>query len=181
MSIALIHINAATRSASDVKAGYSDELLIAEYGNFLSVKGPVGGGAPGASKMITASHTFPAGEGYTELRGKIGSTGADGESIGEAGGGVMKYKPKVAVVGDGAIQCEYIENLLNKEVMVLAGAPDCDSTNPYAQYGGKCSVCIVTKVTFKSGSKNSGGLKEYELEFETFDKYFYVGTVTKKS
>jgi hypothetical protein len=181
MSYALIHINSATRAASDVAAGYSDEFLISEMGTFATIAVPTPSSTPGSSKLVSTAHTFGAGDGYTELRGKMGSTGADGESVGESGGGVMKYNPKVTVVGDGPVQCEYIENLLNKEVMILAGAPDCNSTKPYAQYGGKCSVCIITKVTFKSGAKLSGGLKEYELTFETYEKNFYTATITKKS
>ena len=179
-NIALIHINSATRAASDVKAGYADEFLIAEMKDITTIAPPLNDGTPGSSKEVTAAHTFGAGKGFTELRGKSGVANADGESVGESGGGVMQYKPKITIVGDGPVQCEYIENLLNKEVMILAPNPDCYSNAPYTQFGGKCSVAIITKVNFKSGLKNSGGLKEADIEFSTFDKFFYSGTVTKK-
>lgn len=181
MNIALIHINAQTRAAADVKAGYSDEILIAEISDFATIAQPVfDPTVPGSSKAITTAHTFPNGKGFTELRGKQGSAAGDGDSIGEVGGTVMQYKPKITVVGDSDVQCEYIENLLYKEVMIQLPPPDCNSTSPMVQMGGKCSSAVISKVTLKTGSKNSGGLKEYEIEFSTFDKFFYSATVTKK-
>lgn len=183
-NIALAHIKADTVSSSEKRAGYSDVILIAEVAKFTSIASPGAYAAAGDSKKISTAHTFPAGppvEGFYELRGKRGTTGGDGESIGESGGGLMEYKPSVDVVGDNAEMCEYIENLLNKEVIMLLGSPVCDSADPYVQFGGSCSPAEVEKVTLRTGKKTEGGLKVYTITFKTTEKFFYSGTVTKNA
>jgi hypothetical protein len=180
-NIALIHVKADTTNASERRGGFSDELLISEIAEFLDIKTPGAWAAAGDSKKITTAHTFDATKGFFELRARRGTAQGDGESIGEEGGGIMEYKPTVEVVGDNAKMCEYIENILQKELIIMLGSPVCDSTDPYVQYGSKCSAAVVDKVTFRSAKKSEGGLKVYTITFKTTEKFFYSSTITKNT
>jgi hypothetical protein len=177
-NIGLAHVTAATVSSSERKAGFSDQILIQEVAKFLSIAAPGTYTNPGDSKKIATAHTFAADEGFFQLRGKRGTVSADGESKGEEGGGLMEYKPKFQVVADNAVMAEYIEELLNREIIVLLGAPKCSSSDPYQQYGGSCSPAVVEKVTLKTGEEKDGGLKVYEITLVSTEKFFYSGTVT---
>lgn len=185
MSVALINISSGTVSASERKAGFSDEVLISEMSAFDTIASALTSSGAGDSKKITSAHTFPVAvdpdpaNGFHSIKAKRGTVTHDGESKGEEGGGVMEYKPKFMLIGDNAKTCEFIENLLNREVMLLHQSPNCGSTDPLLQYGSKCSPAVVEKVTEKAGTKKDGGLKVYEVTFVTTEKFFYSGTVTK--
>lgn len=183
-NIGLAHIAAGAATTSQKRAGHSDEILIAEYASFTSIAAPGAYAAAGDSKKISTAHTFEAGppvEGFFAYRGKRGTVGSDGESIGESGGGIMEYKPTFEIVGDTPEICEQMENLLNKEVIVLLGSPVCDSTDPYIQLGGKCGPAEVEKVTLRTGKKSEGGLKVWTVTLKTTERFYYSGTVTRNA
>jgi hypothetical protein len=175
------HINAAKIAAADKKPGHSDVALMAVLGSFTLCQVPTAPFAnPGDSKKITTAHTFPANSGFVELQCKSKSIEPGGDASGEAGGQVINYKYKVIVKGDSAEILEWIENMLNEDMVWLFNSPQC-GVDEYVQIGSRCNPAIISGFAPRGGSRGAGGFKEYEFIVESADKFFYSATVTKKS
>lgn len=175
------HLNDAVILAADKKPGHSDVVLMAPAGIFTSIATPTTPFTnPGDSKKITTAHTFPVGKGFVEIKCKPKSIEPGGTANGEAGGQVPLYQYKCIVKGDSPQILEFLENMLNEDVIVLFNSPEC-GVDSYVQIGSKCSSANVTGFTPRGGSRGAGGFKEYEFTFESTDKFFYSGTVTKKT
>lgn len=173
-------MNAAVIGAADKKPGHSDVALFALYGEFTTMAPSLATTGPGDSKKITAAHTFPANQGFKELQCKTKSIEPGGDSSGEPGGSVMDYKYKVIVKGDSATILEFIENILADDWVWLFNDPQC-GVDAYVQLGGKCGPANISNVVYRGGTKGAGGFKEYEFIVSSSEKFFYSGTVTKKS
>lgn len=174
------HLNAAALSNADRKPGHSDMLLICPIGNFLSIKVPVGPFTlPGDTKKIATAHTFADDNGFIEIQCKAKSIEGTGEATGEPGGQVPNYKYKVIIRGESARVTEFVENLMNEDIIALLNSPQC-GVDSYVQVGSACSPAQLSGFATRSGSKGAGGFKEVEFTIESGDKFYYSGAVTKQ-
>jgi hypothetical protein len=175
------HLNAAVIQAADKKPGHSDVALMAPQGLFTLIAKPTAPfAAAGDSKKITTAHTFAVGEGFVDVQCKAKSIEPGGTANGEAGGQVPLYQYKVIIKGDSAVILEWIENAMNEDMIWLFNSPEC-GVDAYVQLGSACSPANITGFTPRGGSRGAGGFKEYEFIVESTDKFFYSGTVTKKT
>lgn len=178
MSFNYRSISAAVIAAADKKPGHSDVVLFAPTSAFDTIALPT---APfttmGATKKITANHTFPANGGWKSIQAKAKSIDATADASGEAGGQVITYKYKVIVKGDSAEINEFIQNLANEDIIALFNDPVC-GVNNYVQLGSACTPANISGLAYRSGSKGAGGFKEYEFVVESSDKFFYEGDIT---
>jgi hypothetical protein len=132
---------------------------------------------PGASKTITASHTFPTNAGFMLVQAKAKSIDGTADAAGEAGGQVINYKYKVIVKGDSAQINEWFENAANEDGIWIFNDPVC-GVDRYVQIGSSCTPAVLSGLAYRSGSKGAGGFKEYEFTVESSDKFFYEGDIT---
>jgi hypothetical protein len=178
MSINYRSITATVIAAADKKPGHSDVVLFAPTSSFTTIALPTAPfTAMGATKKITANHTFPVNGGWKSIQAKAKSIDGTADAAGEAGGQVITYKYKVIVKGDSAEINEFIENLANEDIVVLFNDPVCGVDN-YVQLGSACTPANISGLAYRSGSKGAGGFKEYEFVVESSDKFFYEGDVT---
>ncbi len=175
------HITSTTVGAADKKPGHSDVALMAPTSIFTALQVPTAPFTnPGDSKKITTAHTFGASAGFVQVQCKAKAIEPGGDAQGEAGGQVPTYKYKVIVKGDSAEILEWLENMLNEDMVWLFNSPEC-GVNSYVQIGGKCNPANISGFTHRGGSRGAGGFKEYEFIVESSDKFFYTSTVTLKS
>jgi hypothetical protein len=171
-------ITAAVVAAADKKPGHSDVVLISPTSEFTTIAIPTAPFVnPGDSKKITADHTFPTNAGWKKIQCKANSIDPTGDAAGEAGGQVAKYKYKIIIKGDSPHINEFVENLLNEDIIALFNDPVCGVDN-YVQLGSACTPANLSGWAFRGGNKTAGGFKEYEFTIESSDKFFYEGTVT---
>jgi hypothetical protein len=181
MSINYRSITATVIAAADKKPGHSDVVLFAPTSSFDTIAIPTAPfTAMGATKKITANHTFPVNGGWKSIQAKAKSIDGTADAAGEAGGQVITYKYKVIVKGDSAEINEFIENLANEDIIALLNDPVCGVDN-YVQLGSACTPANISGLAYRSGSKGAGGFKEYEFVIESSDKFFYEGDVTMAS
>lgn len=175
------NITAAVVGAADVKPGHSDIALFAPLADFTTIQKPATWAAAGDFKKIATAHTFPALKGFAQLKAKKGQVRQEGSAaVGEAGGLVPNYQYLIAIKGHSAAIEEWLEQAMNEEGIWLFNDPTCGLNN-YVQLGSECNPAQITAYTSKSGSRNDGGVREYEITIQSADKYWYSGTVTVKT
>lgn len=173
-------ITSAVVAAADVKPGHSDVVFFSPIDEFLVLQKPGAFAAAGDKKKITTAHTFTSPAGFVRIKCKNGSVREEGSSVvGEKGGLVPNHVYNFIVRGHSAVIEETLEEMLNIEAIFLFNSPECD-VNSYVQLGSECSPAQLTAYVPKSGSRNAGGVREYEITLESHDKYFYTGTVTER-
>lgn len=178
MSFNYRSITAGVIAAADKKPGHSDVVLFSPTSAFDTIALPTAPfTAMGATKRITANHTFPVNGGWKSIQAKAKSIDATADASGEAGGQVINYKYKVIMKGDSAEINEWFENAANEDGIWLFNDPVC-GVNNYVQLGSKCTPAVLSGLAFRSGSKGAGGFKEYEFVVESSDKFFYEGDIT---
>lgn len=171
-------VTASVIAASDKKPGHSDRVLFAPTSTFTLIANPTGPFTnPGDTKRITANHTFPVNGGFKEFNCKARSVEPTADASGEAGGQVPLYKWKCIIKGDGPHINEFVENLLNEDIIALFNDPVCGQNN-YVQAGSQCTPAEIAGFAFRGGTKSAGGFKEYEFMIQSSDKFFYSGIVT---
>jgi hypothetical protein len=175
------NITSAIVADADVKPGHSDIALFAPMDEFTTIAVPGAWAAAGDYKKITTAHTFPALAGFSQLKSKPGRVRQEGTTaVGEKGGLVPVYQYIIAVKGHSAVIEEWLEQAMNLEGIWLFNSPEC-GVNEYIQLGSSCNPAEMTAYTSKSGSRNEGGVREYEITLQSNDKYWYSGTVTVKA
>jgi hypothetical protein len=175
------NITSAVVGAADVKPGHSDIALFAPLAEFTTIQKPGTWAAAGDYKRITTAHTFAALKGFAQIKAKKGRVREEGSAaVGEAGGLVSNYQYILTVKGHSAVIEEWLEQAMNEEGIWLFNDPTC-GVNNYIQLGSECNPAQITAYTSKSGSRNDGGVREYEVTVQSADKYWYSGTVTVKA
>jgi hypothetical protein len=168
-------------AAAVKKPGHSDTVLFAPTSAFTLIAKPTAPFVnPGDTKKITADHTFPVNEGFRTFQCKSKTVDPTGDASGEAGGQVPLYKWKCIIKGDSAHINEFVENLLNEDIIALFNDPVC-GVDDYVQAGSSCTPAEITGFAFRGGTKGAGGVKEYEFTVQSSDKFYYSGTVTMAS
>jgi hypothetical protein len=175
------NITPAIASEADVMPGHSDIALFAPIYEFTTIATPAAWAAAGDSKKITTAHTFAALKGFAQLKSKSGRVREEGSNaVGEKGGLVPVYQYIITVKGQSAVIEEWLEEAMNLEGIWLFNSPEC-GVNEYIQLGSSCNPAEISAYTSKSGSRNDGGVREYEITIQSNDKYWYSGTVTVKA
>lgn len=178
MSYNFSNITAAITGAADIKPGHSDVVLFSPIGDFTLIQKPGAWAAAGDYKKITTAHTFPVDAGFVQLKSKPGGVRQEGTTaVGEKGGLVPMYQYIITVKGHSEIIEEWLEQAMNVEGIWLFNDPTC-GINKYVQLGSECNPTLMSAYTSKSGSRNDGGVREYEITLQSPDKYWYTGTVT---
>jgi hypothetical protein len=166
---------------ADVKPGHSDVALFAPIEEFLVLSNPSTYAVAGDRKKITTAHTFSSPKGFAQMRAKSGSVRQEGSNaVGEKGGLVPVYQYLITVKGHSAVIEEWLEEALNSDGIWLFNSPEC-GVNAYVQLGSSCNPAQISAYTSKSGSRNDGGVREYEITIQSNDKYWYSGAVTIKA
>lgn len=175
------NISSAVVGAADIKPGHSDIALFAPLSEFTAIQKPGTWAAAGDFKKITTAHTFAALKGFAQLKGKSGRVREEGSAaVGEKGGLVPNYQYIITVKGQSAVIEEWLEQAMNEDGIWLFNDPTC-GVNNYIQLGSECNPAQISAYTSKSGSRNDGGVREYEITIQSADKYWYSGTVTVKA
>jgi hypothetical protein len=175
------NITAAVVGAADTKPGHSDIALFAPLDEFATIGTPAVWAAAGDSKKITTAHTFGVGDGFAQLKAKPGRVREEGSNaVGEKGGLVPVYQFILTIKGQSAVIEEWLEEAMNLEGIWLFNSPEC-GVNAYVQLGSSCNPAEISAYTSKSGSRNDGGVREYEITVQSSDKYWYSGAVTIKA
>jgi hypothetical protein len=175
------NITTAVTGAADIKPGHSDVVLFAPIDEFTAIQIPAAWAAAGDYKKITTAHTFPALKGFAQLKSKPGGVRQEGTTaVGEKGGLVPQYQYIITVKGHSEIIEEWLEQAMNAEGIWLFNDPTC-GVNKYVQLGSACNPAQISAYSAKSGSRNDGGVREYEVTMQSADKYWYTGTVTIKA
>ncbi len=175
------NINTAVVGAADVKPGHSDIALFAPLAEFTTIAKPGTWAAAGDYKKITTAHTFAALKGFSQLKAKKGQVKEEGSAaVGEPGGLVPNYVYPIIIKGHSAVIEEWLEQAMNEEGIWLFNDPTC-GVNNYIQLGSECNPATITAYTSKSGSRNDGGVREYQITVSSADRYWYSGAVTVKA
>jgi hypothetical protein len=178
MSISYRSITSTVIAAADKKPGHSDLVLWSPQSAFTTIAIPTAPfTTPGASKTITANHTFPTNGGFMSIQAKAKSIDGTADAAGEAGGQVINYKYKVIIKGDSAQINEWFENAANEDSVWIFNDPVC-GVDRFVQIGSACTPAVLSGLAYRSGSKGAGGFKEYEFTVESSDKFFYEGDIT---
>lgn len=178
MSINYVNITPTVVAAADKKPGHSDILYLQRTSAFTAIAGALADGTPGATKRVTTDHTFPVNEGFLKIHCKAKSIDPTGDAQGEAGGQVPNYKYKVIIKGDSPTILEFVENILNEDLIAIFNGPVC-GVDDFVQVGNECSPAQISGFAFRAGSRGNGGFKEYEFTIESSEKMFYEGTITE--
>lgn len=178
MSFNFVNISRQRITEANKKPGHSDVAYIAPVGFLDTIAGALDDGTPGSTKRITASHTFLPNKGFIQVIAKPKSIDPTGDAQGEAGGQVASYKYKVIIKGDSDVIQEFVEQILNEDVILLVNSPVCGQ-NAFIQIGSECSAAQISGFSFRGGSRGNGGFPEYEFTVESSDRFFYEGTVTQ--
>jgi len=178
MPINFINITSAVVSAAESKPGHSDVLYLAPAGWFDTIQSTLSDGTPGSTKRVTGTHTFNAGKGWLRTECKAKSIDPTGDAQGEAGGQVPSYKYKVIIKGDSPEILEFVEGILNEDLIAIFNGPICGTDN-FTQIGNECSKAQISGFAFRGGSRANGGFKEYEFVIESSEKVFYEGAITE--
>lgn len=164
-------------SAANKKPGHSDTVLFAPTSDFTLIALPTGPFLlPGSTKKITANHTFPPNAGWKTFQCKPKSVDPTADAAGEAGGQVPNYKFKCIIKGDDAVINEFVENLLNEDIISLFNDPVCGQTR-WIQVGSACTPANIAGFAFRGGTKSAGGFPEYEFSVESSDRFYYFGDI----
>lgn len=173
-----VNLTPARIAEADKKPGYSDVLYMAPTSVFTAIAGPVADGTPGATKRVESNHTFPVNKGFHKIQCKAKSIEGGGDATGEEGGQVLNFKYKVIIKGDSDVILEYIENIINEDVIAIFNGPVC-GVDDFVQLGNECSPAVLSGFAFRGGSRGNGGFKEYEFVVGSSEKSFYKGTITE--
>lgn len=133
----------------------------------------------GEAYTIAGDHAFKAGKEPIKIYIKKDVLEAAGESIGDKGSLRLKWKPKLFIKGDGPIVLETVNNLLNEEVIVFVR--DQESPAKFIQFGNELLPCETGKAANPTGTLGGGGSKGYEIEFDSYNKFFYNGTLPERA
>ena len=175
------NITTAVVGAADVKPGHSDVALFAPLDEFTTISGVETYAVAGDKKKIIDAHTFAALKGFAQIKAKSGFVRQEGTTaVGEKGGLVPVYQFLITIKGHSAIIEEWLEEALNEDGIWLFNSPEC-GVNQYIQLGSSCNPAQISAYTSKSGSRNDGGVREYEITIQSPDKYWYSGAVTIKA
>jgi hypothetical protein len=177
MALNYFSITPARVSAADKKPGHSDLVYFALHAEATSWAIPTPTVVPGSSKKITSAHTFPTDKGFFSIQAKASSIEPTADAAGERGGQVATYKTKVIIKGDDAVINEFVENILNEDLVFIFNDPVC-GVDRFVQLGSRCTPANIEGFAFRGGSKGAGGFKEYEFVVASPDKFFYEGAVT---
>lgn len=174
-------INNAVVGAASTKPGHSDVVFFSPIDEFATIAVPGTYTNPGDKKKITTAHTFGVGDGFVRIKCKPGSVREEGSTvIGEKGGLVPNHVFTMIVKGHSAVIEEILEEALNIEAIWIFNSPEC-GVNEYVQLGSSCSPAQLTGYEVRSGSRQEGGVREYQITLESFDKYWYSGALTEKA
>lgn len=176
MSFNYFNINRQRISDADKKPGASDILYIAPIGFLDDIKLPVNDGTPGSTKRITQSHVWLAGKGALQIQCKAKSVEPSADAQGEAGGQVMNHKAKIIIKGDSPEILEFIEQIINEDVIAWIDSPIC-GTNQLVQLGSACTPAEITGFSMTPSTRSNGGFKQYEFTIQSADKAWYEGTL----
>lgn len=162
------------------EGGYKNKVFFCPIADFLSIKKPVGPFVnPGDKFKIATAHTFTAPAGFISFDCKKHAVTTTAETTGEDGSKSLTYKFKFVLLGDDAITQEYLETMLNDDVLVLVKDQDCLNATDHTQFGDECLTPDFT-VTF-DGKTTKEGLKEWNIEGSVKGKrFFYSAAVTEK-
>jgi hypothetical protein len=162
------------------EGGYKNKVYFAPVADFLSLKKPVGPfAAPGDKFKITTAHTFTAPAGFIAFDCKKHAVTTTAETTGEDGSKSLTYKCRFTLLGDDAITQEYLETMLNDDIIMLVKDQDCLVATEHVQFGDECVTPDFT-ITF-DGKTTKEGLKEWTVEATVKAKrFFYTGAVTEK-
>lgn len=148
--------------------------------DFTTIQEPVISATPviGEAYTIGTDHAFASGKNPIPVYVKTDTVEAPGESVGEVGSMRTQWKPKFFIKGDGPVVEEIINNLMNEELIVFVQ----DQCTParFIQFGCSCLPCEITKRTATSGTL-AAGQKGNELEFRSYCKFFYNGTLPQRA
>ncbi len=146
--------------------------------DFTLLNDPAPGEAPvaGDNYKITADHTWAVGKGPLPIYIYADTLEAPAASSGTKGSLRLIQTPKLFIIGDGAPILEMVNNWLNQQI-VLFVQDQCNG--PYIQYGCSCLPAAVSKVGFSTGTLKSGQ-KGYDMEIESYNKFFYSGAFVER-
>jgi len=162
------------------EGGYKNKVFFCPVADFLSIKQPVGPFVePGDKFKIATAHTFTAPAGFISFATKKHAVTSSAETTGEDGSKSLTYKFNFILLGDDAVTQEYLETLLNDDVITLIKDQDCINTTDHIQFGDECLTPDFS-VTF-TGNTTKEGLKEWAVEGTVKAKRFwYSAAVTEK-
>lgn len=176
MSTNFYNISRQVIAAAQKKPGHSDVMYLCPTAWITTWAEPLNDGTPGSKKRILGNHTFAAGKGPIQVILKPKSVDPTGDAQGEVGGQVPTYKYKSIIKGDSATIQEFVEDILNEDIVAWYNDPTC-GVDAFTQVGGECTAAQISGWAFRGGSKGNGGFKEYEFTIECNDKFFYEGAL----
>jgi hypothetical protein len=176
MATNFYNISRAVIADAQKKPGHSDVMRLCPASWITTWASTLNDGTPGSKKRIPGNHTFAAGKNPLEVIMKPKSVEPTGDAQGEVGGQVQNYKYKCIIKGDSATIQEFVEDILNEDLVAWFNDPTC-GVDAFTQVGGECTPAQISGWAFRGGSKGNGGFKEYEFTIESADKFFYEGAL----
>lgn len=174
-----IYKKRAKADEKNAEGGYQNNFWFAPKADFTVIASPGVYAALGDKVKITADHTFGAGDGFINWRGKKHGVTHTSETTGDDGSKSFLHKFKVEVEGDDALTLEQMQEMLNDDLICLLKDQDCANTDEFVQFGDACLTPDFT-ITF-DGKTTKEGRKIYTVEGSVKGKkYFYSGAVTEK-
>jgi hypothetical protein len=166
-------------AAADKKPGHSDVVLLATHASIKTWGTVLNDGTPGATRKITTAHGFDPNDGFFMIQCKGKSITPTGDAAGNAGEQVRNLKYEVIIKGDSAIIDEFIDQILNEDLVALFNDPVCGQNN-LLQIGSECTPANISGYTFAGGNKGAAGVKEHKFTIECPDRFWYSGEVVRK-
>ena len=123
---------------------------------------------------ISNSHDWMTGKEPISLLVKQDSVEVDGESVGDINGGLIVFKPKFFLQGDGASVEEIINNIINEKFILFVS--EMPWNGHFIQYGSVEIPCEIERLDVKSCDLINGG-KGTAFSIVAFCKYFYKGII----
>lgn len=162
--------------ANNAQGGYKAVVYFAPASDFTTINQPADDTTLGDGVLVATDDTFPEGKGYMAFPAKMHSVTSKTNSTGDDGAQSLVHEFEAIVLGDGNIQLDTFQNILNDECVFLLQDQDCDN-GTYVRFGDDC-LTPVLKVTF-DGKTTKEGMKEYKITGSIKGhKVFYTGTVT---
>ena len=165
-----------TDVANDAQGGYKAVVYFAPVTDFTTINQPADDTSLGDAVTVATDDAFTEGKGYMALPAKMHSVTSKTSSTGDDGAQSFVHEFEAIVLGDGAIQLDTFQNMLNDTCVFLLQDQDCDN-GTYIRLGDDCLTPVI-KVTF-DGKTTKEGMKEYKITGSIKGhKVFYSGTVT---
>ena len=160
----------------NAQGGYKSRIYFAPTEDFATINHPDNDSAIGDGVIVESDDTFSMDKGYLSLPAKLHSVTSKTSSTGDDGAQSLVHEFEGIILGDGSIQLDTFQNMLNDECVFLIQDQDC-TDGTFVRFGDDCLTPII-KVTF-DGKTTKEGMKEYKITGTIKGhKVFYSGTVT---